>query len=37
MLKSILCDYSDVYILAKGTISVANTKATGADANDVDI
>ena len=37
MLKSILCDYSDVYILAKGTISVANTKATSANSNDVDI
>ena len=37
MLKSRLYDYSYVYILVKGTISVANTKATGADANDVDI
>ena len=25
MLKSSLCDYSDVYILVKGTISVNNT------------
>ena len=25
MLKSSLCDYSDAYILAKGTISVVNT------------
>ena len=33
MLKSSLCDYSDVYILVKGTITVNNTAATGADAN----
>ena len=33
MLKSSLCDYSDVYILVKGTISVNNTAAAGADAN----
>ena len=26
MLKSSLCDYSDVYILVKGTITVANTE-----------
>ena len=25
MLKSSLCDYSDAYILVKGTISVVNT------------
>ena len=25
MLRSILCDYSDTYILVKGTITVANT------------
>ena len=30
MLKSSLCDYSDAYILVKGTVSVNNT--TGADA-----
>ena len=33
MLKSILCDYSDAYILVKGTISVNNTAAQGAAAN----
>ena len=33
MLKSSLCDYSDVYILAKGTISVNNSAAQGAAAN----
>ena len=33
MLKSSLCDYSDAYILVKATISVANTAAQGADAN----
>ena len=33
MLKSSLCDYSDVYILVKGTISVNNTAAHGAAAN----
>ena len=33
MLKSSLCDYSDAYILVKGTITVNNTAATGADAN----
>ena len=30
MLKSSLCDYSDAYILVKGTISVNNTTADGA-------
>ena len=30
MLKSSLCDYSDAYILVKGTISVNNTPAEGA-------
>ena len=35
MLKSSLCDYSDAYILAKGTISVNNT-AAGANANNTD-
>ena len=29
MLKSSLCDYSDAYILVKGTISVTNTAAAG--------
>ena len=33
MLISSLCDYSDAYILAKGTISVNNTAAAGAAAN----
>ena len=36
MLRPSLCDYSDTYILVKGTISVANTAATGQSANDVD-
>ena len=33
MLESSLCDYSDAYILVKGTISVNNTAAQGAAAN----
>ena len=33
MLKSSLCDYSDAYILVKGTISVNNIAAQGAVAN----
>ena len=33
MLKSSLCDYSDIYILVKGTISVNNTAPQGAAAN----
>ena len=33
MLKSSLCDYSDVYILVKGTITANNTAAAGAAAN----
>ena len=33
MLKSSLCDYSHAYILVKGTISVNNTAAQGAAAN----
>ena len=33
MLKSSLCDYSDAYILVKGTISVNNTAAQGAAAS----
>ena len=32
MLKSNLCDYSDAYILVKGTITVNNTAAADADA-----
>ena len=34
MLKSNLCDYSDAYILVKGTITVNNTAAADLDAND---
>ena len=33
MLKSSLCDYSDAYIPVKGTITVNNTSAQGAAAN----
>ena len=33
MLKSSLCNYSDAYILVEGTISVNNTAADGAAAN----
>ena len=33
MLKSSLCDYSDAYIFVKGTITVNNTAAEGAAAN----
>ena len=33
MLKSSLCDYSDAYILFKGTIAVNNTDAEDTDAN----
>ena len=33
MLRSSLCDYSDAYILVKGNISVNNTTAKGAAAN----
>ena len=33
MLKSSLCDYSDAYILVKGTIIVNNTAAADAHAN----
>ena len=33
MLNSSLCDYSDAYILVKGTITVNNTAAADADAN----
>ena len=36
MLKSSLCDYSDAYILVKGTISANNTAAAGATANNND-
>ena len=33
MLKSSLCDYSDAYILVEGTITVNDTAAADADAN----
>ena len=33
MLKSSLCDYSDAYTLVKGTVTVNNTAAQGAAAN----
>ena len=33
ILRTSLCDYSDTYILVKGTITVANTAAADADAN----
>ena len=36
MLKSSLCDYSDAYILVKGTISVNNTAAADANANNTE-
>ena len=35
MLKSSLCDYSDAYILVKGTITVNNTAAQGTGANNI--
>ena len=33
MLKSSLCDYNDVYILVKGTITVNNTRTAAAPNN----
>ena len=36
MLRFSLCDYSDAYILVKGNISVNNTAAADADANNTD-
>ena len=33
ILRSSLCDYSDAYILIKGNITVHNTVAEGAAAN----
>ena len=36
MLKSSLCDYSDVYILVKGTVSVNNTAAASVAVNNND-
>ena len=35
MLRSSLCDYSDAYILVKGNITVNNTAADGAAANNI--
>ena len=36
MLRSSLCDYSDAYIVVKGNITVNNTDADGAAANNTD-
>ena len=36
MLKSSLCNYSDVYILFKGTITVPNMGTAAAAANNAD-
>ena len=36
MLRSSLCDYSDAYKLVKGNITVNNTAADGAAANNTD-
>ena len=33
MIRSNLCDYSDTYILVKGTITVPNTTAASAAVN----
>ena len=33
MIRSHLCNYSDAYILVKGTITVSNTAAAGASVN----
>ena len=33
MLKSSLCDYNDVYILVKGTVTVSNTRTAAAANN----
>ena len=35
MSKSSVCDYNDAYILVKGTITINNTTAADADANNV--
>ena len=35
MLKSSLCDHSDVYILVKGNITVNNTAADDAATNNI--
>ena len=36
MIKSSLCDYSDAYIFARGTISVEDTSTEGEAANGTD-
>ena len=36
MPRSTLCDYSDAYILIKGTTAVNSTAAVDADANNTD-
>ena len=36
LLKSKLCDYNEPCILVKGTITVSNTEAEGANGNNVD-
>ena len=36
MLRSRLCDYSNAYILVKGTIAVNNADVADADANNTD-
>ena len=36
MLRASLCDYSDEYILVKGTITVLNTAVAGKAANNAD-
>ena len=33
MIRSHLCNYSDAYILVKGTITASNTAAAGASVN----
>ena len=35
MLKSSLCDYSDTYIIVEGIITVSNTEAAYANANNI--
>ena len=35
MLRSSLCDYGDAYILVKGNLTVNNTAADGAAANNI--
>ena len=35
MIRLILCDHSDAYILIKGTATFPNTAVADADANDI--